>query len=426
MTVPVLSAASLTKIFRLSQSGRRLGMSGEGLGAFAAMLRTMAGREAGAKKGAGILRAVDDVSFDVFPGEVLGILGRNGAGKSTMLKILARVLVPSAGRVETRGRMVALLELGGGFAPDLSVSENIHLFGLTAGAAPAEIAALEDDILRIANLSDMRDVPLEECPSGSFVQLCFAAMLRFRTDVLIADEVLAIGDAAFRNAAESRIQEVAGSGGAVLLVSHDLAAMRRNCTRVMWMDRGAVKMTGDPETVISAYEADILQSAPSATDVPGGDGCRVLEMRLLGEEGEQAGILQLSRRGTVETLVAVDEDIGPMVPELQLWQGRTHVLSTSPGQIAVAPGRIVAARVDVPPHFLNEGVYEARCLVREASDGEHRVLARSSIEIRVVNSEPELSVWADWQWGRPGLISPRAEWTYDWQVPADQHRKAMP
>ncbi|MEJ1935755.1 ATP-binding cassette domain-containing protein, partial [Nostoc sp. NIES-2111] len=205
---PLLRVANVGKDFNLGSASRRFGFSSAGAGAFLRMADDLLVPRF-VRRGRGgqdeqLFQALRDVSFDVQRGEVLGVVGRNGAGKTTLLKILARVMQPSRGRVESVGRTVPLLELGKGFAPDLSVLKNIRLFGLMCGVPAAEVDGVTERILSVARLGPLRDVPLGDCPSGSFVQLSFAATLCFRTAVLLADELLAVGDSEYRDATEAR------------------------------------------------------------------------------------------------------------------------------------------------------------------------------------------------------------------------------
>ncbi|CUU42410.1 Teichoic acids export ATP-binding protein TagH [Blastochloris viridis] len=414
----MISVRDLSKEFKLARQGGRSGIGSRGV-ALETMLRELfplRSHRSSTPTTDTVLRAVDGVSFDVERGEVLGIIGRNGAGKSTLLKILGQVLRPTAGHVEVRGRVVPLLELGVGFAPDLSASENIQFFAHSLKVPRSQIEALEDDILRKADLLEFRDVPLEDCPSGSFIQLVFAAMLTFPTEVLLADEVLAVGDAAFRQRCEQRIAEIAAAGGAVLLVSHDMGVIRRCCSRLLWLDQGRIRLSGDPDTVIGAYRSELLSvSAESEIE---GEICEIKDVRLLNADCGEVGAFQMSESGFIEALIqarcACSFDV-----VLKLLQADVHVLTDRHGPVTLAAGQSVRVRAAIPADLLNEGQYDARCVLADLSGSDRSAvageatLARAEIVVRVFNSSPELSVWADWRWGRPGLISPRAGWNVE-------------
>ena len=255
---PRVSVERVSKMFARHKATRgKRGLSTEGPAALRHLLsRVFSRADAGQPPVPGdprYLAALDDVSLAVEPGEVLGIIGRNGAGKSTLLKILARVLHPTSGRITLRGRVVSMLELGIGFAPELTVRQNIQIHGRLAGVPTRRVRAAEEEILDFAGLTSCADQALGSCPGGSAVQLGFAAVICLGADILLADEVLAIGDSEFRRACEARVKAAGASGESVLFVSHDMSAIRRICTRVIWIDRGRIVRDGAADEVVHAY-----------------------------------------------------------------------------------------------------------------------------------------------------------------------------
>jgi len=197
--------------------------------------------------------ALRDVSFEVQPGETVGLVGPNGAGKSTVLKLAARVLEPTSGRVEVRGRVAALLELGVGFHPELTGRENVFLSGAFLGIPRREMARRLDAIVAFAELEDYIDVPVKHYSSGMYVRLAFAVSVYLDAEILLVDEVLAVGDAAFQQKCLEHLFALQRSGVTILLVSHDLNAVQRLCHRVLWFDHGRVRMEGAPAGVVQAY-----------------------------------------------------------------------------------------------------------------------------------------------------------------------------
>jgi len=197
--------------------------------------------------------ALQDVSFEVNPGEVIGLVGRNGAGKSTLLKVLSRIVEPTSGRVELRGRLGSLLEVGTGFHPELSGRENIYLNGSIIGMKQAEIDRHFDEIVAFAEIEKFLDTPVKRYSSGMYVRLAFAIAAHLQPEILILDEVLAVGDAAFQKKCLGKMKDVAGQGRTVLFVSHDMAAIRRLCTRGIFLSQGRVTTTGSIDDVIDAY-----------------------------------------------------------------------------------------------------------------------------------------------------------------------------
>lgn len=197
--------------------------------------------------------ALRDVSFEVQPGETVGLIGPNGAGKSTVLKLAARVLEPTSGRVMVRGRVAALLELGVGFHPELTGRENVFLSGAFLGIPRREMARRLDAIVAFAELEDYIDVPVKHYSSGMYVRLAFAVSVYLDAEILLVDEVLAVGDAAFQQKCLDHMLALQRSGVTILLVSHDLNAIQRLCHRALWFDHGRIRMEGAPAGVVQAY-----------------------------------------------------------------------------------------------------------------------------------------------------------------------------
>jgi lipopolysaccharide transport system ATP-binding protein len=200
--------------------------------------------------------AVRDVNLEIAEGEVIGIIGRNGAGKSTLLKILSRITEPTAGRVTLHGRVASLLEIGTGFHAELSGRENIYLNGAILGMRRAEIQRKFDEIVAFAQIERFLDTPLKRYSSGMYVRLAFAVAAHLEPEILIVDEVLAVGDAEFQRRCLSKIDEVSRrDGGTVLVVSHNMGIVASLCTRVVWLDRGSIRREGAPEAVVGQYSA---------------------------------------------------------------------------------------------------------------------------------------------------------------------------
>ena len=199
--------------------------------------------------------ALRDVSFDVQPGEVVGIIGRNGAGKSTLLKILSRITEPTSGEIRVRGRIASLLEVGTGFHPELSGRENIFLNGAILGMSKAEIRAKFDEIVDFAGVEQFIDTPVKRYSSGMYVRLAFAVAAHLEPEILIVDEVLAVGDAEFQKKCLGKMKDVAGHGRTILFVSHQIPSVTRLCNRVIWMEKGGIKKSGPALDICNDYLA---------------------------------------------------------------------------------------------------------------------------------------------------------------------------
>lgn len=199
--------------------------------------------------------ALEHVSFQVKKGETLGLIGRNGAGKSTMLKVISGILKPTTGAVTCRGNIVPMLELGSGFDMDLSGRENIFLNGAILGYDEPFLKAKFDEIVDFSELGQFIEVPIRNYSSGMLARLAFSIASVINPEVLIVDEILSVGDAAFQEKSRKRMMELMGGGTTVLFVSHSLDQIREMCNRVVWLDHGKVRAFGDTERICDAYEA---------------------------------------------------------------------------------------------------------------------------------------------------------------------------
>ncbi len=235
------------------------------------------------------LWALDDVGFEIQPGEVVGIIGRNGAGKSTLLKILSRITEPTRGRVEIYGRVGSLLEVGTGFHPELSGRENIFLNGSILGMTRREIERNFDEIVAFAELERFIDTPVKRYSSGMYVRLAFAVAAHLEPEILLVDEVLAVGDAAFQKKCLGKMSDVASHGRTVLFVSHNTAAMLNLCSRGILLERGKLVADGSIEPVIQQYLKSLRAATPwdlaSYKDRQGKGRVRFTSVRFEDEHG---------------------------------------------------------------------------------------------------------------------------------------------
>jgi len=211
--------------------------------------------------------ALKDVSFEINTGEVVGIIGRNGAGKSTILKVLSRITEPTTGQIVLNGRVGSLLEVGTGFHPELTGRENIYLNGAILGMTKAEIGRHFDDIVDFAGVEKFLDTPVKRYSSGMYVRLAFGVAAHLNPEILIVDEVLAVGDAEFQRKCLGKMQDVAKSGRTVLFVSHNMGAVRNLCSSVVWLDAGSVREIGSVNAVIGSYIKYAVEAFNSYVDL---------------------------------------------------------------------------------------------------------------------------------------------------------------
>jgi ABC-type polysaccharide/polyol phosphate transport system ATPase subunit len=203
--------------------------------------------------------ALDHISFSVARGEAFGIIGPNGAGKSTLLRCIAGTLRPNSGRVVVRGRTSTLLQLGVGFNPELSGSRNVYLGGLAGGLRKREIDGLFDEIVEYAELGDAIDRPVKTYSSGMFSRLAFSVGMHLDPEILLLDEVLAVGDESFREKSMQAMQDLLDRAGTIVFVSHSLESVERFCDRVVWLERGRIRMEGAAEEVVEAYRQSVRE-----------------------------------------------------------------------------------------------------------------------------------------------------------------------
>ncbi len=243
-----------------------------------------------------ILWALNDISLEIKVGEVVGLIGRNGAGKSTLLKVLSKISYPTSGRVTVNGRVASLLEVGTGFHEELTGRENIYLNGSILGMAKKEVDAKFDAIVDFAAVERFIDTPIKRYSSGMRLRLGFAVAAHLDPEVLLVDEVLAVGDAGFQKKCLDTMEDLRSGGRTVIFVSHNMAAVENLCTRCVWIDGGRVKEDGDPRTVIQSYMTtfgDVHEAAADlSTFMPrhGSGEARYTRIELLNKEGQSQSV----------------------------------------------------------------------------------------------------------------------------------------
>jgi lipopolysaccharide transport system ATP-binding protein len=366
--------------------------------------------------------ALRDVSFEVKRGEVLGIIGRNGAGKSTLLKILSRITEPDGGRAVVRGRVASLLEVGTGFHAELTGRENIFLNGAILGMTRAEIRRKFDEIVAFAEVERFLDTPVKRYSSGMYVRLAFAVAAHLEPEVLVIDEVLAVGDASFQKKSLGKMQSVAArENRTVLFVSHNLQAVQSLCDRAMLLDSGTVEMQGASRAVVAHY----LRHAQSPKGermwpehaAPGNDAVSLLAVRILGPDRGPNGSVDtdkdffvelefMARRLDKSLCVGFDLANSDGVTVLRSYQ--TDSLEERWPSIRVGRNRW---RCKIPPGLLNGGNYLVNPRI-----GIHNlawmVYEDATLVFRVNMKHGVSPLWSSIsEENRPGLIAPLLDWT---------------
>jgi lipopolysaccharide transport system ATP-binding protein len=273
--------------------------------------------------------ALRDVSFDVMPGEVVGIIGKNGAGKSTLFKLLSRITEPTTGEAFLRGRVASLLEVGTGFHPELSGRENIFLSGTIMGMSRQEITTHFDEIVDFAEVGNYLDTPVKRYSSGMYVRLGFAIAAHLTCEILIVDEVLAVGDADFQRKCLGKMRTVAREGRTVLFVSHSMPTVQNLCSRAIWLAGGSIQADGQPAEVIASYseaiEDGLAKPLRDRTDRTGNQRGIVTEIRAIGA-GLTAGSVSTSGETVFEISYDAGETISQPVFALGVYDNRLNNL----------------------------------------------------------------------------------------------------
>jgi len=313
--------------------------------------------------------ALKDVSLEVKEGEVLGLIGRNGSGKTTLLKILSRITRPTDGWAEIHGRVGSLLEVGTGFHPELTGRENAFLSGAILGMSKQEISRKFDEIVSFAELEKFIDTPVKHYSSGMYVRLAFAVAAHLEPEILLVDEVLAVGDIRFQKKCLGKMGDVARAGRTVILVSHQLNQIRRLCTRVIWLDGGKLRREGPTAVTVSAYEEEM-------SAVLNDDGRQVagvaqfLRWQLLGDNRLEEHVLPADGETSFSFVVRVNQALSNAHHGIGLYDQDRHLLwGNAVDNLDLAPG-LHEFRYTLPSLPLRPGVYSWRVTLW---DGETRI-----------------------------------------------------
>ncbi len=356
-----ISVTGLTKEFTLAARS-------PGYGTFKELFRRGLRRATADRK----FLALSDVSFEAQPGEVLGIIGRNGAGKSTLLRVLSRILRPTAGRIEMRGSVGSLLEVGAGFHPELTGRENIFLNGAVLGLSHARISSKFDEIVAFSGIEKYLDEPVKHYSSGMYMRLAFSVAAHIEPEILLIDEVLAVGDADFQKKSIERMELVGRHGQTVLLVSHNIQTVLRLCRRVLCLDQGRVVALGPAEEVAERYLAIGGSDRGERTYAPGpyapGDSVvRLRGVRIRNRGGDTLATVQLGIEFGIEMQFEVAEGGAILFPSLtvhhQDWPALWTTDATSDWHGRPRPAGRYTEVVWIPPDLLSPGVMRVSAAV---------------------------------------------------------------
>ncbi len=362
--------------------------------------------------------ALRDVSFTVEPGEVVGIIGRNGAGKSTLLKILSEITEPSSGEVRLRGHVASLLEVGTGFHPELSGRENIYLNGATLGMKRAEIRRKFDEIVAFSEVEKFLETPVKRYSSGMYVRLAFAIAAHLEPEILIVDEVLAVGDHSFQQKCLGKMQDVSrDEGRTVLFVSHNMAAVSRLCHHAIHLDGGRVASMGPAAEVVERYlaqSAAVRSQWVRPVDRPVGGKVAFTSASVLDPRGDPANVLPFTSSISLAVECREVATTTAWVLRLSVYDRQGHEListhdAEATGGRTPRPGETLRAVCRIPGGLLRPGAYSVGVAAHE--------LGGETLHALYEEIEPllsfEISVQGYTGQSSRGLVAPRVDWNFD-------------
>jgi len=431
----IMKAEGLGKRYRLQhqQQGRRYKALRDVLAEKAAGLFQKMG-ERRAKSGGGILSplsslpssapsvedfwALRDVSFEIQPGKAVGIIGRNGAGKSTLLKLLSRITEPTEGRAVLRGRVASLLEVGTGFHPELTGRENIFLNGAILGMSRAEIRRKFDEIVAFAEVERFLDTPVKRYSSGMYVRLAFAVAAHLEPEILIIDEVLAVGDAAFQKKCLGKMQDVATGGRTVIFVSHQIASVTRLCQSAIWMHEGRVRAQGEASLICSQYLAGGAAMTShriweNNARQPGSEWV-VLESVEVLADGKPADNMDIKSPVEIRMHYRVLKDGKVLIPNIHLFADDGTLIFIShdwhSGWKAKpkAPGRYQTV-FSIPGNFFSEGRVTVKVAASTYNPFEIHFVEADAVAFTVLEATEGAAARGDYAGHLPGVVRPMIE-----------------
>lgn len=362
--------------------------------------------------------ALKDVSFEIRQGDRVGLIGRNGAGKSTLLKLLSRISEPTTGSISITGRVASLLEVGTGFHPELTGRENVFLNGAILGMSKAEIAMKFDEIVDFAGVERFLDTPVKRYSSGMYVRLAFAVAAHLEPEILIVDEVLAVGDAQFQKKCMGKMESVGREGRTVIFVSHSMPSITSLCDRAILLEGGQVVLDGTPSEAVLRYYNNNDSSTPGAVNFTanhvGDQFVRLISANVFDRKGTPSLEIPLPDGFTVTMTYEVLEPVPyPLVPNFHFMTPEGQYAFVSMAQpVQVLPRGTYTAACEVPGHLLNEGAYSVGIAMSSFGSGVTvHFFETSAMSFNVADDMAADITRGGWAGAMPGLMRPKLNWS---------------
>jgi lipopolysaccharide transport system ATP-binding protein len=373
-----------------------------------------------------VIWALRNVSFEIRRGEVVGVIGRNGAGKSTLLKILTKITPPTRGYAEIRGRVASLLEVGTGFHQELTGRENVYLNGTILGMTKREVERKFDEIVDFSGVERFIDTPVKRYSSGMAVRLAFAVAAHLEPEILIVDEVLAVGDAAFQKKCITKMQDVRKHGRTVLLVSHNMASVSALCSRAFLLEDGQVVQNGPVHDVVHAYfhsggGVRAARQWPDPENAPGRDVARLRSVRVVSKAGTTLDAVSVREEFGIEMVYDVLQPGFVLLPHFYLYNEEGAAVFGTLDQHSEAsggsqnPGRYVSTAW-VPGNLLSAGTLFVTCSLITRNPDKVQFDENQIIAFNVLDALGEGTARGTWSGDMPGSVRPLLKWTTNYEA----------
>ncbi len=371
-----------------------------------------------------VLWALDDINCRIKEGEIVGLVGNNGAGKSTLLKILSRIIKPTNGEAILHGRTGSLLEVGTGFHRELSGRENIYLNGAILGMKRHEIRSKFDEIVAFSEMEEFLDTPIKHYSSGMFTRLAFSVAAHLEPEILMVDEVLAVGDLAFQRKCLSKMQDVNKNGRTILFVSHNMQAVTRLCSRAVWIKDGKIERDGSAQDVVGEYLSSQLETSAKRVwenleEAPGNEFVRLRKVSVKNEDGESSSVFDIRRPLSVEITYEVLTDKKAFMPGFEIYNEEGICAFVSNDLDPAWRGKIrrkgsYTSRAEIPGNFLAEGNFFVAVSAATFEPYGVHFKEKDAAAFLVTDSNEGDTARGDFAGSMAGVVRPVLDWKTDY------------